>query len=177
MRGGRNLKYLLLVKNAKNGDKEALLTLIMEKKNEFYKLAYVYTENKEDAMDAMANMIVILYQQISKLKNDDVFYSWSKTILINCCKNILKKRNKELLMDKIIENCHEECYEPYEKKLDILTYLKRLNKYQEEAIKLKYFADMDYESIAKVSNVAVGTVKSRISTGLKKLKECLGGEY
>ncbi|MBU3099735.1 MULTISPECIES: hypothetical protein [Clostridium] len=53
----------LLVKSAKNGDKEALLNLIMERKNEFYKLAYVYTENKEDAMDAMENMIVMLYQQ------------------------------------------------------------------------------------------------------------------
>ena len=80
-------------------------------------------------------------------------------------------------MDEIIETSHEECYETFEKKLDILKYLKRLNEYQEEAIKLKYFADMDYESIARVSNVPVGTVKSRISTGLKKLKECLGGEY
>lgn len=63
IKGGRNLEKRLLVKSAKNGDKEALLNLIMERKNEFYKLAYVYTENKEDAMDAMENMIVMLYQQ------------------------------------------------------------------------------------------------------------------
>ena len=67
----------MLVKSAKDRDKEALVNLIMERKNEFYKLAYVYTENKEDAME---NMIVILYQQIRKLKNDEVFYSWSKNL-------------------------------------------------------------------------------------------------
>ncbi|MCB2308575.1 RNA polymerase sigma factor [Clostridium estertheticum] len=167
----------LLVKSAKNGDKEALLNLIMERKNEFYKLAYVYTENKEDAMDAMENMIVILYQQIRELKNDEAFYSWSKTILINCCRAILRKGNKEVLMYEIIETFHEESYEAGEKKVDILKYLKILNEYQQEAIKLKYFEDMDYKSIAKVSNVAVGTVKSRISTGLKRLKESFGGEY
>ena len=77
MKGGRNLENLMLVKSAKDRDKEALVNLIMERKNEFYKLAYVYTENKEDAME---NMIVILYQQIRKLKNDEVFYSWSKNL-------------------------------------------------------------------------------------------------
>lgn len=166
-----------LVESAKNGDKESLVHLIMDRKSEFYKLAYIYTENKEDAMDAMEDMIVILYQKIGKLKNNEAFYSWSKTILVNCCRDILRKKNKLVLMDEIIEKEHYECYETEEKRLDILKYLKKLNNYQQEAIKLKYFADMDYESIAEVSKVPVGTVKSRISTGLKKLKDCFGGEY
>jgi len=177
MKGGRDLEIQQLVESAKNGDKNALVHLIMDKKNEFYRLAYIYTENKEDAMDAMEDMIVILYKQIRKLKNNQVFYSWSKTILVNCCRDILRKRNKVVLMDEVIEKVHYECYETEENRLDILKYLKKLNQYQQEAIKLKYFADMDYESIAKLSNVPVGTVKSRISTGLKKLKECFGGEY
>ena len=177
MEGGRNLEDLLLVESAKNGDKDALVTLIMKRKNEFYKLAYIYTEKKEDAMDAMEDMIVILYKQISKLKNNEAFYSWSKTILVNCCRDILRKRNEVVLMDEIIETSHEDCYGSQERKQDILRYFKKLNEYQQEAIKLRYFVDMDYESIAKISNVAVGTVKSRISTGLKKLKDCFGGEY
>jgi RNA polymerase sigma factor (sigma-70 family) len=177
MEGGGSLGYILLVESAKSGDKEALVNLIMERKNEFYKLAYVYTDTKEEAMDAMEDMIVILYQQIRKLKNNEAFYSWSKTILVNCCKEILRKKSKVVLMEEIIEDVHEEGYVTKERKMDILNYLKRLNEYQQEAIKLRYFADMDYESIAKISNVTVGTVKSRISTGLKKLKECFGGEY
>lgn len=49
------------------------------------------------------------------------------------------------------------------------------NKYQ-EVLKLRYFLDFDYKSIADIMKIPVGTVKSRISTGLKKLKESLGGE-
>lgn len=166
-----------LVQKAKCGDKEALLTLIIDKKGELYKLAYVYTGNKEDAMDAMQDMTVVLYEEINKLRKNELFYSWSKTILVNCCRDILKKKNRIIAVDEIKENSYHENYEVRETKLDILGYLKGLNRKQQEAIKLRYFMDMDYESIARISNVPVGTVKSRISTGLRKLKEILGGEY
>lgn len=167
----------VLVKRAKNGDKEALLNLIMDKKSEYYKLAYIYTMDKEDAMDAMEDMILILYGQIRKLKKDEVFYSWSKTILVNCCKSILRKKSRVIMLEEMEEEACEGGFEGRERRMDIITYLKELNEHQQEAIKLKYLMDMDYESIAKLSNVPVGTVKSRVSTGLKKLKECFGGEY
>jgi RNA polymerase sigma-70 factor (ECF subfamily) len=162
---------------AQMGDKEALLKLIMDRKTEYYKLAYVYTENREDAMDAMEDMIVILYQQVGKLKKVESFYSWSKTILVNCCKDILRKRKNMEGIDineyQFIDNGNKD----KEAIIDVLTYMNTLNINQQEAIKLKYLMDMDYESIAALSNVPVGTVKSRIFNGLKKLKEAFGGDY
>ena len=83
----------LLVKKAKHGDKDALLTLFMLKKQEYYKLAYIYMKNSEDAMDVMEEMILILYQNIYKIRDEKSFYSWSKTILVNCCKNAAQCSN------------------------------------------------------------------------------------
>lgn len=165
------------VDKAKGGDKEALLSLIMDKKGEFYRLAYTYTENKEDALDAMEDMIVILYQQIRRLKKSEAFYSWSKTILVNCCRDILRKRNRTAELLDYVDESFKDSLEVREKRIDILKVLKNLNHHQQEAIKLKYLMDMDLESISRVVNAPVGTVKSRISTGLKKLKQCFGGEY
>ena len=51
-----------------------------------------------------------------------------------------------------------------------------LNENQKEAIKLKYFLDLDYQTIANMTNVPLGTVKSRIYEGLRKLKDHYGGE-
>lgn len=166
-----------LVENAKNGDKESLLRLIMDRKSEFYKLAYTYTENSEDALDAMEDMTAILYNKINKLNNDQAFYSWSKTILVNCCRDIVRKKGRAILLEEIPEQSCGSVFEDRNIRMDIFKVLKTLNQYQEEAIKLRYFMDMDYESIARLVKTPVGTVKSRISTGLKKLKECLGGEY
>ena len=108
------------VERARNGDKEALLNLIMDRKSEYYKLAYVYTGNKEDALDAMEDMIVILYQQINNLKNNDLFYSWSKTILINCSKKIFKNSKKILPIEEIKEEGYEEDFQQRDHSMDIM---------------------------------------------------------
>lgn len=165
-----------LVRKASYGDREALISLVMDRKSEYYKLAYVYMGNKEDAMDAMEDMIVILHENINKLKKQESFYSWSKTILVNCCKNIIRSNKKILLVDDCNEIEFIENYTSREQTIDIEKAMKRLNLYQQEAIRLRYYMDMDYESIASLTKTPIGTVKSRISIGLKKLKEIFGGE-
>jgi len=171
------LDKIQLVKEAKAGSKEALVQLIMDNKKEYYKLAYVYTEKQEDALDAMADMIVILYENINRLKDEQAFDSWSKTILVNCCKSLLRKRKKLIFLEKLEEKGYQENLVSKESKIDLDSYLQKLNQGQKEAIKLKYFLDMDNATISKVLKVPIGTVKSRISLGLKKLNEYMGGEY
>jgi RNA polymerase sigma-70 factor (ECF subfamily) len=165
-----------LVKKAKQGDKEALVHLIMVQKQEYYKLAYVYMRNSEDAMDAMEDMIVILHESISRLKNESSFYSWSKTILVNCCKKNLKKNNKVILFDTLEKEQNDNSLEQKDEQLRMERLLCELNLKQQEAIRLHYFMDMDYQSIAELLKIPIGTVKSRISIGLNKLKAVLGGE-
>lgn len=170
------MKTEALVKKAKQGDKEALVQLIMTEKQDYYKLAYVYMRNPEDAMDAMEDMIVILYENIDHLKNEGSFYSWSKTILVNCCKNSLRKKNKVILLD-VLQNEHQDDFlEQKDEQLRLDKHLQELSIKHREVIKLRYFMDMDYQSIAELLRIPVGTVKSRISIGLKKLKVVLGGE-
>lgn len=168
-----------LVKKAKQGDKEALIKLIMDKKQDYYRLAYVYMRNEEDALDVMEDMIVILYENIHKLKKDDAFYSWSKTILVNCCKNSLRKNSKVISLENIKEKVKEEYREVMEEKnqeIIIEEYMSKLKQKHQEVIRLRYFLDLDYSTIASILKIPVGTVKSRISIGLKSLKESLGGE-
>ncbi|MCY6369433.1 sigma-70 family RNA polymerase sigma factor [Clostridium ganghwense] len=176
MERGERVDSRKLVEKAKQGDGEALIQLIMDKNQEYYKLAYVYMKNEEDALDVMEDMIVILYENIHKLKKDDAFYSWSKTILVNCCKKLLRKRKKVVSLESIKEEADEEIIEQKNKKIMLDGYLSKLNEKHQEVIKLRYFLDLDYQTIASLIKVPIGTVKSRISIGLKKLKESFGGE-
>jgi len=113
-----------MVKKAKMGDKECLVQLIMIQKNDYYKLAYIYLNHKEDATDAMEDMIVILYENIYKLKKEDAFYSWSKTILVNCCKKTLRQRKKIVSIESIEELSYEDDIENKEDKVVLEKYLK-----------------------------------------------------
>ncbi|WFA08443.1 sigma-70 family RNA polymerase sigma factor [Tissierella sp. Yu-01] len=170
------METIELIKKAKSGDKEALLSLIMTQQADFYKLAYVYMKNEQDAMDALQDMIVVLYDNISKLKKNESFYSWSKTILVNSCKAKLKKNNKVISFEEIKEPDGDYSENP-EDKIVLDKYLSTLSMKHQEVIKLRYYMDLDYEIISQVLKIPLGTVKSRLNAGMKKLKEALGGEY
>lgn len=166
----------LLVKRAKQGDKDALVELIMQQNQAYYKLAYAFLNNKEDALDAMEDMIVILYEKIHQLRKEDAFSYWSKAILVNCCKRLLRIRNKTVLLETIEEESCEHGFKERENQLWLETGLAQLPEIHQEVIRLRYFMDYDYETIASVLKIPLGTVKSRLAAGLKKLKKTLGGE-
>lgn len=178
------MNVVRLVRRAKKGNKEALLQLIMSEKDVYYKLAFTYMGNSHDALDAMEDMIVRLYEKIDQLKKEDAFYSWSKTILVNSCKGLLQKRNKLVLFDdwnttSEIGLPHALTSDPYsssDQKMDMQALLMHINDYQREAIQLKYMHDLDYQTIADITNVSIGTVKSRIFQGLKRLRDHYRGD-
>jgi RNA polymerase sigma factor (sigma-70 family) len=176
---GEGMNVVRLVKKAKRGNKEALLHLIMAEKDDYYKLAFTYMGNEYDAMDAMEDMIVRLYDKIDQLKKEEAFYSWSKTILVNSCKSMLRKQKKLVFIDDWNTTDEKELsravtgdpYHSSDLQMDIQTLLLRINEDQREAIQLKYLHDLDYQTIADIANIPIGTVKSRIFQGLKKLRD------
>ncbi|WP_438432964.1 sigma-70 family RNA polymerase sigma factor [Gorillibacterium sp. sgz500922] len=168
------------VKRAKKGDKEALLQLVLAEKEAYYRLAYAYLRNEEEAMDALEDMIVKLFEQIGRLRKEEAFYSWSKTILVNRCKRTLRTGKRLLpLRDEPAEGTDQWVdgraeARTTEERIDLETLLVRLNEDQHEAIRLKYYHDLDYRTIAEITRVSPGTVKSRIFHGLRKLRELYG---
>ncbi|MFH5183542.1 sigma-70 family RNA polymerase sigma factor [Paenibacillus sp. TAB 01] len=170
------------VKQARKGDKEALLQLIMAEKDAYYRLAYSYMRNEADAMDVLEDMIVKLYEKIGQLKKAESFYSWSKTILVNQCKQALKRNNKLVPLDDRLAENEELKHQPagasgnrqVEERIHLQALMDHLNNSQREAIRLKYYHDLDYGTIAAITRVSQGTVKSRIFQGLKKLRALYG---
>ena len=181
---GESMDVARWVKKAKKGNKEALLHLIMSEKDVFYRLAFSYMRNTHDAMDAMEEMIVTLYEKIGQLKKEEAFYSWSKTILVNVCKQLLHKRGELVLLEdwSIIDDSEldqavsSDPYRRSEQQMDIEALLLQVNEHQREAIQLKYFHDLNYQTIADITKVSIGTVKSRIYHGLQTLKNQYRGD-
>lgn len=165
----------LEVKKAIKGDKEALLNLIMKEKDNYYKLAYFYMKNQHDALDILQEMIIVLYKEIPKLKKVNLFYIWSKKILVNLCKKELTKKNKfEEINDTI--SLEEKGFKETENKIYLKALIESLNENQKEVIKLKFYLDYSYDEIAKVLDIPLGTVKSRINKGINKIRKNIGGD-
>ena len=165
----------LEVKKAINGDKEALLYLILKEKDIYYKLAYFYMKNEHDALDILQEMIIVVYKEIPKLKKLSSFYIWSKKILVNLCKKELFKNNRFEEIDEGL-SLEEEGFKEAENRIYLKTLIENLNENQKEAIKLKYYLDYSYEEIANFLEIPLGTVKSRINKGLNKIRKNIGGD-
>lgn len=175
------MKIRRLVKQAQKGNKEALLQLILADQDAYYRLAYTYMGNEHDAMDAMEDMIVTLYEKIGQLQKKEAFYSWSKTILVNRCKTLLRKKESFLLLESGEEvpldpSTDDNPFRHSESEIDMNLLLSHLNAQQREAIELRYVHDLPYQTIADVTGVPLGTTKSRISQGIHKLKLIIGGD-
>lgn len=166
-----------LVKKAKRGNKDALVQLIMQEQLQFYKLAYTYVGNEHDALDMLEQMIVIVYEKIQQLKDDEAFYSWSKTILVNECRALIKRKNRvTFLEDEITPEQAVSPIDHIDNELELEQYLAILSPVHKEAVQLKYLLDFDYETIAELTNVSVGTAKTRVFYALKKLRAHFGEE-
>ncbi|KGE17672.1 RNA polymerase sigma factor [Paenibacillus wynnii] len=170
-----------LVKQAQKGSKEALLQLIIAEQDAYYRLAYSYMRNEHDSMDAMEDMIVTLYEKLDQLQKGEAFYSWSKTILVNRCKTLLRKKERFLPLEdeqepSLAALTDANSYRNTESEMDMEVLLSHLNVRQREAIELRYIHDLSYQTIAEMTDAPVGTIKSRISQAKQKLKAMIGGD-
>lgn len=182
MKRGVNMRIGHLVRQAQKGNKEALVQLIMADKDAYYRLAYSYMGNEHDALDAMEDMIVTLYEKIDQLQKGEAFYSWSKTILVNRCKTLLRKKQRLLPVGDESEASfaaltEDNPYRSTESEMNMEVLLSHLNAQQREAIELRYIHDLPYQTIADMTGTPIGTIKSRISQGIHKLKVMIGGEH
>lgn len=149
---------------------EKLVQYILDYQNHFYRLAYSYTHNQEDALDAVQNAVCKALEAYESIRNADAIKTWFYKILINECLLVVKRRKK----DAMITNVEEQEAVYYEKAYDHENVEDELNKLEpdvQEIIKLRFFEEMSLKEIAEITGYNVNTVKSKLYRGLKLLKE------
>lgn len=164
-----------LVSKAKGGNKKAFLQLVDNRLDVLYKIAFSYFKNKDDASDAVQDSIVTAFEKIDSLKDNSKFNAWLTSILVNRCRDMLRKSSKikfEELADErmLMSSSSYDTYSKVDTSIDILNSLSELDEKHRDVITLKYLGDYSINEISKALNIPEGTVKSRLNTGLKKLR-------
>lgn len=89
----------LSFKKALKGDKDSFLQLIEPIKENLYRVAFVYLKNEDDALDCVQDAIIKAIQSLNTLKEPQYFNTWITRILVNACKDYIKKNSKVVLVD------------------------------------------------------------------------------
>lgn len=143
-------------------------------KAQFYRIAYSYTRNSDNALDVVQEATYKALVSAEKLREPQYIKTWFHRILVNTAIDFLRKNKKYQLTDQEsqLEGDSVDTYE----NLDLKKALEILPDEQRMVVILRYFEDMKIQEVAEVLEENVSTIKTRLYSALKKLKLALDGQ-
>ena len=142
---------------------------IIDNKDSFYRIAYSYTKNEEDALDVVQESMYNALYSVENIKEVNYIKTWFYKILVRTSIDFIRKNRKYNNMTDIdlIDETGE--YDKYTD-LDLRRALEELPIEYKSIIILRFFEDLKIEEVAIILDENVNTVKTRLYTALKKLK-------
>lgn len=167
-----------LLERATQGDDGAFAELMQRHEDRVFSLALRMMGDRSDALDATQEAFITVFRRAGSFRGDAAFSTWLYRIAINTCKDMLRKRGRAPLPagEEETETRRDPGPSPEDVtalRIDLRRALLALSEDYREAVLLHDVAGVPYEEIAALSGVAVGTVKSRISRGRRKLAELM----
>ena len=155
-------------------NQERVESIILEKYNQYYRLAYSYVHNEADAGDIVQNGAYKALRGCDSLKQPEYAETWVYRIMLNEIFSFLK-RPKVLSYDALCEeqDVIGEVREDNYVNVDLQRALDGLPQKDKAILILKYFEDKKLEEIADILDENLSTVKSRLYRSMKKLREML----
>lgn len=147
--------------------------LLLHNYNQYYRLAYSYVHNDDDAADIVQNGAYKAIKNSSNLKQETYAATWLYRIMLNEIFTFCKQKKVEALDLVSEEPKTEDVYED----IDLKRALETLSETDRMIVELKYFEDMKLEEIAEVLDENVNTIKTRLYRSIRKLRLQLEEEW
>lgn len=169
---------------ALNGDASALGSLFEWFRPRLYAHALRICGNSPVSQDAVQDTFISAFTHLSSLRDARLFYPWLKKILVNNCYLLLRRERYTAFSerytsnDTMIQNSIDERFENISNAHRMHEALRFLSDELRSCIMLRYFSSIkSYEEIAKVLDIPVGTVRSRLAAARQKLtQQFMGSE-
>ena len=151
-----------------------LIELIEQNQERFYRVAYTYVKNREDALDIVHNAIVNALKSYATLRSPEYAQTWFYRILINVSISFLRKKRPVVSLEELsaprlrpAAAASEAVRDEY---LDLYTAVDNLPPDLRAIVILRFFEDMKLDEIAEITATNLNTVKSKLYRALRQLK-------
>ena len=154
---------------------ERLTTHLVDDQERFYRLAYSYLHDREEALDAVQTAVCKALEKQDSLRDAGAMRTWFYRILVNVCTDVLRQR-------KLVTFVPPEALDAgsYEDPLpEDGSLAKRVDALPPEVsaiIRLRFYEEQSLAEISRILDCPLSTVKTRLYTGLKKLRIQMEGE-
>ena len=150
---------------------EEFLQLIEARSNSFYRVAYGYVRNPEDAKDIVQEAVCKAYVGKKHLKEREKFYPWFYRILTHTAVSFLRKHARAVAWEKELLEAPQPQEEQWGDVLWVKDSLARIEEKSRTVIVLKIYENMTFAEIAQILRKPENSVKSLYYRGLKALRE------
>jgi RNA polymerase sigma factor (sigma-70 family) len=139
-----------------------------------YRLAGLILGDQHEAEDATQDALLRAWRAVETLREPAGFDAWFDRILVNICRDRLRRRGKVRLI--ALEDAGETASQrdPFRAVLERDEVLRALDGLEDDlriVLLLHYWADLTLDAVAIRVGWPVGTVKSRLHRGLARMRE------
>ena len=167
------------------GDPAAFEELYRDHAEMVYNLALRLSGDPEGALDLSQEVFLRIHRHLPKFRGRSTLRTWIYRVTVNHCRSRLRRKR---LPTRALAAAEEELLAgladprrgPEERALAddagrrLAAALAELPVPYREAVALRDLEGLEYEEIARVLGVRIGTVRSRIARGRGRLREVLG---
>ena len=180
---GRPLEETEIVERAQRGDARAYEELVQTYQGIAFRTAYLVVGNAADAEEAAQDGFVKAYRALGRFRTGEPFRPWLLKIVANEARNRRRsagRRDALALRAAVAESSGEAAPSPETAAIDaerrraLLAAVETLPEEQRLVVTCRYFLDLSEEETAAVLGVRRGTIKSRTSRALDRLRETYG---
>ncbi len=177
---GRPLTETELVERARGGDDAAYATLVRDHQETAFRIAYVICGTAADAEEAAQDAFVKAYRALGRFRAGEPVRPWLLAIVANEARNRRRAagRRAALALRAAGEGrpSGESAHSPAaallagERRAELLDGLGRLGERDRTVIACRYLLELSEAETAGALGVKPGTVKSRTSRALSRLR-------
>ncbi len=164
-----NQELCQLIRQAKQGKKEAFGELVKHFKDPVFRQAFAMTHDRMEAEDISQEAFLKAYCSLDKLNSEFAFAAWLARIVYRlCCDRLQKIKKEEMVMGEglaesiAVPPSYGGTVENRQLQMDIGEAMQKLSPEHRAAIVLRDVRGFPYDEIAEILGIPPGTVKSRL---------------
>lgn len=163
-----------LIRKAKKGDTLALSKLLQQNYSFLVKYLMKVTLHPQTAEDLTQETMMKCMEKIQLFNGESKFSSWLITIATNLYIDQQRRKKREKSwQEQALRKMKWQAGNRNEEWAEVLDVLSGINEEIRMPIVLKHYYGYSYKEIGEMMGIAEGTVKSRVSNGLKSIRKDL----
>ncbi len=150
-----------------HGDREAFEMIIRTQSRALFAIAYGILQNREEAEDSVQDALVKAWKSRWRVRDPEKFPAWLCMIARHRARDVFRKRRTVSLPNEATESLASETNGNTNTSEEFLPELHR------SALMLRYFEEMDYQSIEKLLGLTNGALRGILGRALATMRKRL----